>query len=291
MKRPPGTWLKDLPYDGQTISNDFTLGPYLGSGAFASVILCHIKRDSRKLWACKITLKPAEKQDHENVKEGVRMVRCRTVRWFSYVQSLCFDRCQCTQELKIYKRLGRHAHISQLGSVYENPESVSFMLAYASKGRLMPYLASWATISEEQIAFLLDQLLKAVVHCHSHGIRCYVKDASEMTEQDDVNTVTACCTGVVHLDVKPENVLVLDGEEGPRVLLANFGLSECIMPGEKFSGFVGTETYAAPEVMLNQEYDEKADIFSFGVLASQVLMGRSCIVGRHGKMKGLVVMQ
>ena len=112
-----------------------------------------------------------------------------------------------------------------------------------------------------------------------------------MTEEVNNQTVSVCCTGVVHLDVKPENVLVTDGEDGPTVQLADFGLSERIKPGEKLSGFAGTENYAAPEVMLDQDYDEKADMFSFGVLASQLLTSRSCLVGRRGKITGLVMIQ
>lgn len=170
--------------------------------------------------------------------------------------------------------------------MYENTESVSIMLTHASKGRLMSYLASWATICEQAIASFLDQLLSALEHCHTHGT-CFYTTRLNMTEQDDTNKVTVCCTGIVHRDVKHENVLVLDGEEGPRVQLADFGLSACIRPRDKLRGFAGTAIYAAPEMLLGREYDEKADIFTFGVLTSV----RSCIVGRRGKMTGLVMMQ
>ena len=87
--------------------------------------------------------------------------------------------CMYTQELWIYKRLGLHPNLPKRGPVYENTEMVSIMLTYASKGRLLTFLATWPTISEEDIAHFLDQLLTALEHCHSHGMFCKMIKAFE----------------------------------------------------------------------------------------------------------------
>jgi serine/threonine-protein kinase len=59
--------------------------------------------------------------------------------------------------------------------------------------------------------------------------------------------------GVLHRDLKPANFL-LSGPVGPdeRVLLSDFGMA------------LGDKTYAAPEVLSNQHYDHRADLYSLG---------------------------
>ncbi len=70
--------------------------------------------------------------------------------------------------------------------------------------------------------------------------------------------------GIVHLDIKLDNIMVLEGPNGKLILkLADFGLSKIIMPGQKLSELVGTRYYVAPEILLDDEYDGRAaDIWS-----------------------------
>jgi len=65
--------------------------------------------------------------------------------------------------------------------------------------------------------------------------------------------------GIYHMDIKPENILI--GEEA---ILIDFGLSA--MTIRKFDRISGTYGFIAPEVLLGQEFSEKADIFSLGVV-------------------------
>jgi serine/threonine-protein kinase len=79
--------------------------------------------------------------------------------------------------------------------------------------------------------------------------------------------------GIVHHDVKPGNVRVLaDGT----VKLMDFGIARSMQsqPGTRRVTGVGTWAYLAPERITGKPLDQRTDVFSFGVLAYELLSGR-----------------
>lgn len=78
--------------------------------------------------------------------------------------------------------------------------------------------------------------------------------------------------GVVHRDVKPANIMVL---QSGAVKLADFGIAH-LQGGSKTqtSSPIGTPAYMAPEQFAGTPVDGRADIFSLGVILYQLLTGR-----------------
>ncbi len=81
--------------------------------------------------------------------------------------------------------------------------------------------------------------------------------------------------GIVHLDVKPDNVMLVPrGKRTDAVKVVDFGVSALLASaraGEKVVS--GTPEYMAPERYLGRAYDHRADIYSLGVLAYEMLAG------------------
>ena len=76
-------------------------------------------------------------------------------------------------------------------------------------------------------------------------------------------------TGYLHLDVKPENILVRSDNT---IVLIDFDL--CVKRKRRpvrLRQIPGTPAYVAPEVLMRQRADEQADIFSFGVVAYELV--------------------
>ena len=77
-------------------------------------------------------------------------------------------------------------------------------------------------------------------------------------------------TGLVHRDVKPENVLLTaDGQ----VKVADFGLTRAVDDHTTSTTVLGTVGYAAPELVGDGPVDQRSDVYAVGIMAYEMLTG------------------
>ncbi|KAH7290784.1 hypothetical protein KP509_30G063400 [Ceratopteris richardii] len=161
------------------------------------------------------------------------------------------------REISIMKRISNHAYrpddqtsqgcsVVNLHEVVEDNTFIHLIIDLCNGGELFDQIARKQRYSEAQAAKLMQNLLETLQFCHSLGI--------------------------MHRDVKPENLLLVDDSDDSSIKLADFGFALEFSPGQKFSDMAGSAYYMAPEV-LEGEYSEEVDIWSAGIVMCVLLSG------------------
>jgi tRNA A-37 threonylcarbamoyl transferase component Bud32 len=89
--------------------------------------------------------------------------------------------------------------------------------------------------------------------------------------------------GIVHRDVKPENLLVDNSDGQARLKLTDFGIARLTYGGSltKLSSLIGTPEYMAPEVADHDTASPAADLYAAGIVLYEMLAGRTPFAGAH----------
>lgn len=148
-----------------------------------------------------------------------------------------------------------HPHVARLLDFGQTADHRRFMVVEHVEGRdLRQMLERWGRLPEPRVLRILDQLADALGAVHA--------------------------VGLVHRNLKPENVLIGEGRHGEDLVkLTNFGLVRSEGAGFDDSGtktgaMQGTPRYWAPEQVLGEPADARTDVYAFGVLAYELLTGR-----------------
>lgn len=158
------------------------------------------------------------------------------------------------KEIKILKEL-KHENIVALYDFQEMANSVYLVMEYCNGGDLADYLHTMRTLSEDTIRLFLQQIAGAMKMLHSKGI--------------------------IHRDLKPQNILLSyaggrkSNPNNIRIKIADFGFARYLQNNMMAATLCGSPMYMAPEVIMSQHYDAKADLWSIGTIIYQCLTGKA----------------
>lgn len=144
-----------------------------------------------------------------------------------------------------------HPGIVRPRDIFDEDDGLYFILEHAQKGELFNYIVDNQKLSEDETRHIYGQLGSAIQYLHGRGI--------------------------VHRDVKPENILLFDSDQQyPTVKITDFGLSKIIEETDFTTTLCGTPSYVAPEILASQsqrKYTHAVDIWSMGVVLYICLCG------------------
>jgi tetratricopeptide (TPR) repeat protein/tRNA A-37 threonylcarbamoyl transferase component Bud32 len=164
------------------------------------------------------------------------------------------------REIRIAANL-HHPHILPLYDSGEADGFVYYVMPYEKGESLRDRLAKEGELPISEAVRILKEVVDALAHAHEQG--------------------------VVHRDIKPDNVLV----SGRHALVTDFGVAKAVSDAtgqDKLTTAgiaLGTPAYMAPEQATAHEHiDHRADIYAVGALAYELLAGRPPFLGATPQM-------
>lgn len=147
-------------------------------------------------------------------------------------------------EIKVLQRLN-HPNVVRLNGHFEDDETIYLVMDHLKGKDLRKYFKNTLP-SERDAIYVLRQVAESIKYIHSQNI--------------------------IHRDIKLENILI---ENGLNIKLTDFGLC-AIKKNEDdyFTREVGTIRYTAPEILRGNGYDERVDIWGYGVVMFMLLTGK-----------------
>jgi serine/threonine-protein kinase len=153
-----------------------------------------------------------------------------------------------TREIRIAAALN-HPHILPLHDSGDAGGSLFYVMPYVRGGSLRQKLSGEGRLDTEEAIGIVRQVAAALDHAHGHGL--------------------------VHRDVKPENILLHEGE----AMVTDFGiaLAAGAAPGDRLTAtglMVGTPEYMSPEQAAGERtLDARSDVYSLACVLYELLAG------------------
>ncbi|XP_062874619.1 serine/threonine kinase 17a like [Trichomycterus rosablanca] len=157
-------------------------------------------------------------------------------------------------------------------------------IAVLESAKANPYVVGLHEVYETSSEIIL------VLECAAGGEifnQCVADNDEAFTEKDVIRLARQILTGVaflhrnniVHLDLKPQNILLTSAQPLGDIRIVDFGLSRRVDSTSEVREILGTPEYVAPEILNYEPITTATDMWSIGVLTYVMLTGESPFLG------------
>merc|ERR1711981_1070979 len=138
----------------------------------------------------------------------------------------------------------RSPFIVKMYQTFNCPKYLYMLMEPCLGGELWTLLRNSRRFSDQTAAFYVACVILALDYLHTRG--------------------------VIYRDLKPENLLL---DSSGYVKLTDFGFAKQLVGEERAWTFCGTPEYVSPEIITNKSHDQRADVWSLGILVFELLTG------------------
>jgi len=178
---------------------------------------------------------------HRSQKDKTYAIKCINRKKLTEEdEAALLDEVSILQEMK-------HKHIIRLFDFFKEAANYYLVLEEMDGGELFDRIVAKAYYNEKEARDTCKIIIDAVGYLHKNN--------------------------VAHRDLKPENLLLVSKNDDSQVKIADFGFAKKVFEESSLTTQCGTPGYVAPEILEGQKYDQRADMWSVGVILYILLGG------------------
>ncbi|XP_043271392.1 serine/threonine-protein kinase GIN4-like [Venturia canescens] len=152
-------------------------------------------------------------------------------------------------EIALLSLCSQSPRVVRLHDVYETPKEIILVMEFAPGGDLQTLIDGDLVPLEGDVVHFVKQLVEGLAYLHERNI--------------------------AHLDIKPQNLVMMGSFPESEVKLCDFEISRVILEGTEVREILGTPDYVAPEILHYEPITLAADMWSLGVTTYVLLTGFS----------------
>ncbi|XVF80336.1 hypothetical protein PTKIN_Ptkin15bG0061900 [Pterospermum kingtungense] len=148
-----------------------------------------------------------------------------------------------------------HPNIIRFFEAIQTEDTIFLVLEYCDGGDLAAYILRHGKVSDDVARHFMRQLAAGL----------------QVLQEKHL----------IHRDLKPQNLLLSTKGAAPHLKIGDFGFARSLTPQDLADTLCGSPLYMAPEIIQNQKYDAKADLWSVGAILFQLVTGKPPFDGHN----------
>ncbi|XP_060628877.2 striated muscle preferentially expressed protein kinase isoform X1 [Anolis sagrei] len=199
---------------------------------------------------------------HEEINRGAfSYVRRVTQKSSGLAFAAKFIPCRAKAKKSARRELGilaqlDHERVVYFHDAFEKRNALIIVMELCTGDELLERIARKSSVNESEIRSYMRQVLEGINYLHHHGI--------------------------LHLDIKPENLLLAE-PGSDQVRICDFGNAQELTPDEPQYCKYGTPEFVGPEIISQSPVSGVTDVWPLGVITYLCLTGISPFVGENDK--------